>query len=507
MGNATGLIATRGGDPWKGAVAFLQWFGLILQELGFGIWHRTIYWPFCVGMAAISAVALSTRLDLLLWEKTRFAEFYPYHPVLYAGYSFALVSAGFWAWAIRRLFARKRLVATLTEAFKTAGLTTRTGRCPGFVSDRALDAFTRRMKLSPLGIPISEFEKAKPSIETSLQIWIDELKSNRERGTIDLLYSHYPMKRLVELETNKAFPRYQFVVGETRSKQLCMSLREVPHLLVGGLTNKGKSTFLRQFITTLYLNNPTIEFSLIDLKRGLEFQLFEGLKRIQVYMTTRAAIQALRLADANLEKRMGLLRANRCENLDEFLKLPEDKRAYPADWPKGKPLSRHVIVIDEAAELFLAGSSISAKDAQAARRLASTIAAQGRAAGVHLVVATQRPDRNAVDPLTKTHLQGRLCFQMADNASSMTILDSGRAADLPGDIPGRAIWKSGMDYVEVQTPYLPKEKANELLDGLREEAPDVRSEAEHPLAEESEGIEEQESSEDLITDVSSREEE
>jgi len=78
------------------------------------------------------------------------------------------------------------------------------------------------------------------------------------------------------------------------------------------------------------------------------------------------------------------------------------------------------------------------------------------------MIGTQRPDKNAVDPQTKANLSGRLCFKMADNASSMTILDNGRATDLP-IIPGRAVWQSGLDNLEVQAPMLSAESAKELI--------------------------------------------
>ena len=122
-----------------------------------------------------------------------------------------------------------------------------------------------------------------------------------------------------------------------------------------------------------------------------------------------------------------------------------------------KNLGRKLVVIDEAAEIFLGGHHATSGELNLARKAVSQIARQGRAVGVHLVVATQRPDAKAIDPQVKTNLTGIVCFQMPNNISSMTVIDSGRATHLPS-VPGRAIWKYGGKVVELQTPRLPIEE-------------------------------------------------
>lgn len=107
-----------------------------------------------------------------------------------------------------------------------------------------------------------------------------------------------------------------------------------------------------------------------------------------------------------------------------------------------------------------------ANSAQKAKSQAIKIAAQGRAVGIHLIIATQRPDVRAVDGQIKANLSGMLAFQMPNHASSMTILDNTRAAHLP-KIGGRAIWKTGLEMVELQTPFLTFEEATKLLEPHR----------------------------------------
>lgn len=125
------------------------------------------------------------------------------------------------------------------------------------------------------------------------------------------------------------------------------------------------------------------------------------------------------------------------------------------------------MLVDEAADLFLASAAVTAKQAAECRAILSAIARKGRALGVHLVLGTQRPDVKSLDPQIKANLTSVVCFQMKNNASSMTVLDSGRASHLP-EIPGRAIWKKGNKMMELQTPHLtPAEVEVMLVDHLK----------------------------------------
>ncbi len=274
------------------------------------------------------------------------------------------------------------------------------------------------------------------------------------------------MPSVTHIEDIQNIPALTFVIGKTRAKQLTATLQKVPHLMVAGQTGGGKSTFLRGLITTLYLNNKDFIFTLIDLKGGLEFQTFESLPRIKVIPSVNQAVSQLQHLEDTLKERMDLLKANDCKDVDAYLAIPADKRKSTAGMSSAKSLGRHLLVIDEAAEMFLAGSHAGAKEIQTARRALSQIARQGRSVGVHLVIATQRPDAKALDPQVKANLTGVICFQMLNDASSITVLGVGRATELPA-IPGRAIWKSGSEMIEVQTPYLGTEEVDPLLEKYR----------------------------------------
>jgi S-DNA-T family DNA segregation ATPase FtsK/SpoIIIE len=258
----------------------------------------------------------------------------------------------------------------------------------------------------------------------------------------------------------------QFLLGKTRAKDLVGSLLETPHILIGGQTGGGKSTFLRQLITTLYCNNKNYKFSLIDMKNGLEFQLFEHRDRVTVFSEVKTAAKLFDRLESELKNRMKVLKENKCKDMGEFSALPVSERIMPAGTPTDiDVLSRHVIVIDEAAELFFASSKRKPEDVQKIVRIATTIAAQGRAVGLHLIIATQKPDANAVSTQIKANLTGIISFQMATLGASMSIMGNGRATELPS-IPGRAIWKAGMDMDEIQTPFMSPDQAKIHLDKI-----------------------------------------
>ncbi len=236
-------------------------------------------------------------------------------------------------------------------------------------------------------------------------------------------------------------------------------------MLVAGETSSGKSNFLRQVITSLYLNNKNFEFSLVDLKGGLEFSMFRGVKRVVVIDSLVDAVVHLTELQGNVESRMKLLAEAGVKDIDAYNKKVANEARAKGEKVRGKLLGRQILVIDKVAELFLASETRSAENIQAVREIVSRLARQGRAVGQHVILGTQRPDARALDTQIKANLAGKVCFQMAALHSSLVVLGNTRARDLPG-IPGRAIWQPGLKMIEVQTPAL----GNERLLGSKPES-------------------------------------
>lgn len=441
-------------DPFARALRNLRLFLSPIEELIHGFRSQIIPWHYCAGWMFFSTALLVFKIDHYLLSKTGLNALYPYYQPLYRIYAFSISSLGFWIWAWLQVKKKREKLATLTAAFKNAGLESKIGRLPNLISDFPIDSTNRKLRLTNAGFPLSKFNEQKKYLESELGIYIDVIKEDRERRAVDVVYSHIPMAESVLYNSEQKTPSFGFLVGRTRAHQLIGTLRETPHLLIAGQTGGGKSTFLRQLIVHIHLRQKATKFLLIDLKGGLEFSIFENRKQFRVVPNVIAAIEELKLVNHVLDERMTLLKAHQCKDIDAYM--------AKKDLPGRTSLNRHVVVVDEAAEMFLAGNHANSKEIQAARGILSRVARLGRAVGVHIVVATQRPDTRALDSQVKANLTGVICFQMMNDASSISVLGNGRASDLPR-VPGRAIWKNGMDMLEVQTPFLDAEAAEALL--------------------------------------------
>lgn len=438
-----------------------------LKEIYDGLRTKTMPLGQCLIASSFVCWTMVFHWDFLFLKMLKLNTFYPirFHWL----YAMFLISSPFWLWGLWKTGQRRSLITKLTEIFMATGLKNKLGHLPGFLFDAPLDQFSRKLRLSRAYLPMEDFHKAKSSLESALQIYIDEIRENREEGTVDITYAHTPMPSLVDLKDIATLKDCTFAVGNTRSTPMNVSLRDYPHILVAGHTQSGKSTFLRQMITTLYLNNTRAEFVLIDLKEGLEFQLFERLPRVNVLTTVGEAAREMDLIQETLNERMRFLKEHGLKDIDALeLKIREKKDDKEVQ-SLARRMPRKIIVVDEAADMFISGGGGKADEIQTGRRVLTQVARKGRAVGLHLILATQRPDVQSLDSQVKANLPGILAFRMSNMHSSMTILDNGRAADLPL-IKGRAIWKQGGELLEVQTPFLTTEKADELLSKFREPA-------------------------------------
>ncbi len=441
-------------------------FGLSqpIIEVIYGIRKDTIlYWPLITWGLIFDALILS-GLDQFIFKWLKISWLYPRNPITYSFYAFFGATLGFWIWGAIQARRKVNMIERLSQVFQESGLKSPMGKLPGFIADRPVDELVRKLRVTNAFMPKAKFEEAKDRLESSLQVYIDEITENRGSGTIDILYSHYEIAKMVEADNILSIGPNRFFVGQTRAKPIYSSLSETPHLLIGGQTGGGKSTFLRQLVTTLYANNESYKFSLIDMKGGLEFQIFEGLPRMTVYATFEDAKTLFNELDTMLTERMKILKHNSSKDIDAFESIPIEQKKRPNDVSdESMDIQRQVIVIDEAAELFLSNSRSNIGEVQELTRKAIRIAAQGRAVGLHLVVATQKPDSKAVNGQIKANLTGIISFPMATLGASFSILGNGRAKELPA-IPGRAIWKNGLDQFEVQTPFLNPQSTKKLLD-------------------------------------------
>jgi hypothetical protein len=431
-------------------------------ELFRGFRSRTIPLGFCFLFGTAVSWAVIFHVDRWIFTKLFIGWLYPESWYLRLAYDLGLLLFPLWSWGAVSAGLTVRFTKDLGKVFINAGLKNNLGKVPRLLGDLPLDNFSRKLRISNACFPLDAFQKAKGHLESSLKIYIDDIRESRAGGTVDITYSHEPMPSFLKFENISDYSDFSFLIGTTRSRLVTSNFVATPHLLVGGESGGGKSTFLRQFITTIYLNNEACEFVLIDLKGGLEFQLFSHLPRVRIADSIETTAVELEAANDNLDQRLKFLRENNFKDLEALTKFVHNNKSSVKIKELQSWQQRKIIVADEIAEVFLVGHHAKASDIQKIRQILSRIARQGRAVGIHLVAATQRPDVQSLDPQVKANLSGKVAMRMSNNASSMTVLDNGRAADLP-EIPGRAIWKAGIELVEVQTPFLSDDAVSALL--------------------------------------------
>jgi len=241
------------------------------------------------------------------------------------------------------------------------------------------------------------------------------------------------------------------MVGESLGGFIVADLLDVHHMIVAGSTGGGKSFFFKQALVGLAESSKHIQFYLIDLKRGVEVKLFGKLDNTRIAKEAHEAIAILTAVVAEMESRFKYLEEN---GLTEI--VPErDKK------------DRVIVGIDEASVLFtIEKSSRSTRaTAESARDLTDRIAKLGRAAAIHLILATQKVVKETIDTRVQTNINARMVFRVNTLASSMTVLGSKLAADLP-EIKGRGVWSVGSKDIIVQVPRLTQEEVEERIDNL-----------------------------------------
>jgi len=296
----------------------------------------------------------------------------------------------------------------------------------------------------PLGVAVAAVAAQVPALEAHLDagvaVWADgpTCVIRCDRARIPALVPFAAFER-----TRPQAVGCWLGLGMSRRGPCWVDLGTCPHLLVGGMTGGGKSVFLRQACTGLAgaYGPEALRLAAVDLKGGTELAPLGTWPHAfgPVADTVAAAADQLAAVAAELAWRLTALR---------IAGVPDTTALTVANGGR-PPWPRLVVVVDELAEATCPGGGVprAARAAQeaVAGRLAG-LARLGRAAGVHLLCATQRPDAEAVPGQLKANLTGTVAFRVRSAINSAILCDSDRAAQLPPH-PGRALWVH--DTVEV----------------------------------------------------------
>jgi DNA segregation ATPase FtsK/SpoIIIE-like protein len=334
------------------------------------------------------------------------------------------------------------------------GLKTPTGLVPKIKRIIELEGTQKKIVVQAVGIDIAKLRDKKGALESSFNTIVQDIRvSPTSRQVYEILVSDKELPKLVRFDdfADKLTRPYTFLIGETMDKFITADLCEIHHMLIAGATGGGKSVFFKQALVGLLKSSQHLQLYLIDLKRGVDVKPFEVLENVEIAKDEASAISVLQAVVAEMERRFILLEAKGVTEIN----------------PERDGLDRIVVAIDEASVLFTVEKSSKATKLQAqnARELTDKIAKLGRAAGVHVILATQKVVKETIDTRVQTNINAKICFRVNTIASSMTVLGNKKAAELP-DVKGRGIWSIGSNDLTVQVPRLNNEEVIEELSGL-----------------------------------------
>lgn len=209
-------------------------------------------------------------------------------------------------------------------------------------------------------------------------------------------------------------------------KTMFMEINKTPHLLVAGATGSGKSVCINGIITTVLLRTrpSEVKIVLVDPKK-VEMSMYNGVPHLLMPVVTdpRKASIALMKMVSEMERRYDLFEQSKTKNIEDYNKYIDSK---------GKSLSEDLerlpyilIIIDELSDLML----VAAKEVEDS---ILRITQMARAAGIHLIVATQRPSTEVITGIVKANIPSRISFAVSSNVDSRTILDMSGAEKLLG---------------------------------------------------------------------------
>jgi predicted transcriptional regulator len=226
------------------------------------------------------------------------------------------------------------------------------------------------------------------------------------------------------------------------------------HFLVGGTTGAGKTNTVHAMICTLIQRDPReVKLILVDLKQ-IEFTQYSGIPHLERPIVTEPSdvLPVVKEIWAEVQRRMALLREARGINhVREYNRLHRPSERLPYI----------VVVVDELAVIML---DRTLKHKAEIESYLARIASVGRASGIHLVLATQRPDKNVLTPLITANFPARIGLACASVYDSMTIIGNGDACFREAVPPGHAIISHGRHRTPFQVAYVKDSKRRKLID-------------------------------------------
>ncbi len=232
-------------------------------------------------------------------------------------------------------------------------------------------------------------------------------------------------------------------------------LKKLPHLLIAGTTGSGKSVGVNAMILSLLYKNPPDQLKLVMIDpKMVEFSIYADIPHLLTPIITdpKKAIGALQSVAKEMERRYSLMSEYKVKTIDSYNEQAQNNgvEAFPY----------LIVVIDELADLMMTGG----KEAEFP---IARIAQMGRASGLHLIVATQRPSVDVVTGLIKTNLPSRVSFRVGTKIDSKVILDTDGAQSLlgRGDMLFTPPGSNGL--VRLHAPFATEDEIKKIVDFIK----------------------------------------
>lgn len=321
------------------------------------------------------------------------------------------------------------------SALTEAGIVNKVGDTPTLIKrtdeTNSFDVHISTLTFDALGVPLSEWIEKQDAIETALNRHIVSIRQGDKPYQIELktVSADRTIPKTIPWDDNYLTNNDSFALGMGYEGTISYDVSIIPHAIIGGSTGSGKSVEVR--LLCYQALRKGFHLAIIDLKGGLDYTAF--LDKCHLITAEDETERYLKTVVDELDWRKRTFSNSGSANIGEFNR-------------KNHTHLRHIMIVcDELAEL----TDVKALDKEQKERLnriigyISTIARLGRAFGLHLVLATQRPDANVLPGQIKNNCDMRICSR-ADNVLSQIVLDSTIAADtIPKDEQGLFVMPDG----------------------------------------------------------------
>ena len=347
---------------------------------------------------------------------------------------------------------------TLVETLRSFGVTTR-------LIDTHRGPSVTRYELQPAaGVKVSKITNLADDIALNLAaegVRIEAPIPGKAAVGIELANKVRDTVYIRELIDSKEFrglkSKLGFPVGKNiEGNIVCGDIAKMPHLLIAGTTGSGKSVFTNSIIMSILYNATPDEVKLILVDpKQVEFPVYNGIPHLLIPVVTDAkkAAGALGWAVTEMMKRYKIFADNGVRDLGDYNDYVKDKEGM-------LPLPKIVIVVDELADLMMAAP-------KEVEESICRIAQLARAAGMHLVIATQSPRADIVTGLIKANIPSRAALKVSNQIDSRVILDEGGAEKLLGN--GDLLYKPvGLGKpVRIQGSFVATEEIRRVVEFLK----------------------------------------